>query len=163
MKAITNLLANINAPVLEKSLVTYMLNGLSPKFENISMLIRHKDPPPTFLEAQSTLVSKEFCVNRHHSSTPAHSDHASAPQVLLANNNNNNRPDPRNQQNRSSSNRRTGDHSNNIRSQSYSSQLAVGVRYAPAHPWSPYYDPWVAYGWPAPPPWSVPRPPQNFQ
>ncbi|XP_023767894.1 uncharacterized protein LOC111916448 [Lactuca sativa] len=51
IKVISDLLANIDAPVPEKTLVSYLLNGLNPKFESVSMLIRHKDPPLSFLEA----------------------------------------------------------------------------------------------------------------
>ncbi|CAH1452251.1 unnamed protein product [Lactuca virosa] len=56
MKPIVDLLANNEAPVPEKTLLTYMLNGLSPKFENISMLIRYKDLPPTFLESRTSII-----------------------------------------------------------------------------------------------------------
>lgn len=38
MKSISDLLANLDSPVLEKTLVTY-LNGLSPKHENMATLL----------------------------------------------------------------------------------------------------------------------------
>lgn len=63
MKAIVDLVGNIDVSILEKPLVTYMLNGLTLKFKNISMLIHYKDPLPSFLEDRSTLVSEELCVN----------------------------------------------------------------------------------------------------
>ncbi|XP_023773215.1 uncharacterized protein LOC111921873 [Lactuca sativa] len=154
MNDIADLLANINSPVSDKTLVTYMLNGLSPKFENISMLISHKDPLSSFLEACSTLVSKEFCVNRTHSSSSIHYDHGSAPQILIANNIKSYSQYP--QHNQSSSNRQTGDSSNNRHSQP---PKPITARYPPAQLWSPYFYPWNAYGWLAPPPWAVPYPP----
>ncbi|CAH1422244.1 unnamed protein product [Lactuca virosa] len=111
IKVISDLLDNIDAPVPEKTLVSYLLNGLNPKFESVSMLICHKDPPLSFLEARSTLVSEEFHVNRNHTLTPSpHYDHGSYPTVLVANSN---KPDNRrSQHNRSSSNRRNIDSSN---------------------------------------------------
>ncbi|XP_023738295.1 uncharacterized protein LOC111886293 [Lactuca sativa] len=84
MKSIANLLVNIEALVIEKTLVTYLLNGLNPKFDNISLIIRHKDTHVTFLKARSTLVSEEFHINRMHTSSSNHYDHG-PPQVLLAN------------------------------------------------------------------------------
>ncbi|CAH1452075.1 unnamed protein product [Lactuca virosa] len=118
MKAISDLLANIDGPVPEKTLVTYMLNGLSPNFENIYMLIRHKELFPSFLEARSTLVSKEFRVNRPPATSPSHYDHGSSPFFLLANSNNtnwnhSNNSNRRPYNNRPSSNRRPNDASNN--------------------------------------------------
>lgn len=150
MKAIVDLLANIESPVPEKTLVTYMLNGLSPKFKNISMLIRHKDPLRTFLEARSTLVSKEFRVNMNHTLSLSHYDHGSLPTVPLANNTIFDNRRPQNQ--RSPSNWRTSDSFDNHLSQSSSSD----GRFPPVKPWSPNFYPWVAYRWHAPPSWVVP-------
>nr|KAJ0221701.1 hypothetical protein LSAT_V11C200051950 [Lactuca sativa] len=157
IKAISDLLANIDALVPEKTLVSYLLNGLNSKFESVSMLICHKDPPLSFLEARSTLVSEEFHVNRNRTPTPSpHYDHGSSPTVLVTNNNKSDTR--RSQHNRSSSNRRNSDSSNRRSSPSSLSQVHATSRYPPPAPWNPYYYHWAAYGWPAPPPWAVPRP-----
>lgn len=44
LKSTYNLLANVDAPVAEKILVTYLLSGLSPKFDNIINVIMHRQP-----------------------------------------------------------------------------------------------------------------------
>lgn len=48
IKVLSDLLANIGSPVAEKTLVTYLLNGLSLKYDNILIMIHHKLLLPTF-------------------------------------------------------------------------------------------------------------------
>lgn len=48
IKVLSDLLANIGSPVAEKTLVTYLLNGLSLKYDNIVIMIHHKLLLPTF-------------------------------------------------------------------------------------------------------------------
>ncbi|KAJ9566943.1 hypothetical protein OSB04_002909 [Centaurea solstitialis] len=56
MTQISDLLANIGSPVAEKTLVTYLLNAIHPKFDNVATLIRHTDPLPSFLKVRSMLA-----------------------------------------------------------------------------------------------------------
>lgn len=56
IKTISDLLVNIENPIPEKTLVAYLLNGLSPQFEYIATLLRYWDLPPSFLQAHSKLL-----------------------------------------------------------------------------------------------------------
>ncbi|XP_010424379.1 PREDICTED: uncharacterized protein LOC104709468 [Camelina sativa] len=64
LKTLSDLLANVNSPVSDRVVVTYMLNGLSPKFDNIINIIKHRQPFPTFAVARSMLVEEEQRLNR---------------------------------------------------------------------------------------------------
>ena len=50
-KVIFDLLANIDVPVPEKTSVTHLINGLSPAYDHIATIIRHRTPLPTVLQA----------------------------------------------------------------------------------------------------------------
>ncbi|XP_052623812.1 uncharacterized protein LOC128129200 [Lactuca sativa] len=82
LNVVAELLANIESPVPEKTLVVHLLNGLGPKFDNISTVIRHREPLPNFLQACSMLVLEEQRFDRTHPLHAAHSDHSSSSQVL---------------------------------------------------------------------------------
>lgn len=84
MKVINDLLANIENPIPEKSFIAHLLNGLSPQFENISMLLRHRDPFPTYNMVHSKLLVEESRLKSNRPTPPSHSDHSSAPSVLYA-------------------------------------------------------------------------------
>ena len=56
LKSIADQLDNVGAPVSERTLVTYLLNGLNAKYDNIINVIMHKQPFPTFQEARSMLL-----------------------------------------------------------------------------------------------------------
>lgn len=59
LKFIADLLENVDAPVSDKTLVMYMLNGLDEKFDHIINIIKHQKPFPTFEEAHSMLELEE--------------------------------------------------------------------------------------------------------
>ena len=82
MKLLYDLLANIDAPVPKKTLVSYLINGLSPRLDNITTVLHHRGPLPTFLQACSILLLEEQRLSRARPQQPAHSDHASSPSVL---------------------------------------------------------------------------------
>lgn len=48
LKSISDLLSNVDAPVSERTLVIYLLNGLNGKYDNIINVIMHRRPFPTF-------------------------------------------------------------------------------------------------------------------
>ena len=81
---IADLLANIDSPVDEKNLVTYALSGLTDKYEGVAGIIRHRDPPPTFAQAQSMLLLEESCLNHKTSRPSARDSTSSSPHVLIA-------------------------------------------------------------------------------
>ncbi|PWA72969.1 oxoglutarate/iron-dependent dioxygenase [Artemisia annua] len=62
-----NLLANIEALLSDKSLVTYIVNRLGNKFAHIASIIRHHFP--TFDTTRSMLLVEESIVNRETSSS----------------------------------------------------------------------------------------------
>lgn len=52
LKSLSDLLANVDAPVNERTLVMYMLNGLNERFDNIINVIKHQKPFPSFEDAK---------------------------------------------------------------------------------------------------------------
>lgn len=74
----------------KRTLVTHLINDLSPKYDHIAMIIRDKDPLPTFLQARSNLIFDEQCLNRQRLQQSAHSDYPFSPTVLYNNTNLNN-------------------------------------------------------------------------
>lgn len=84
MKTLSDLLANVNAPVNDRALVRHLLNGLSSKFDNIINVIKHRSPPCSFNDARSMLKDEEDRLKIHRRPDSSHIDHASSPQVLLA-------------------------------------------------------------------------------
>ncbi|KAI3792415.1 hypothetical protein L2E82_06292 [Cichorium intybus] len=84
LKSISDLLANIGAPVPERNLVIYALNGLSPKYAHIVTTIRHQKPFPSFLEMRSMLTLEERSMIKEQSRIvqASHQDNASSPTVL---------------------------------------------------------------------------------
>ena len=66
LKSISDMLANVDAPVSERNLVMYMLNGLNEEFDNRINIIKHKDPFLSFETAKSMLQSEETRLKKHH-------------------------------------------------------------------------------------------------
>lgn len=64
LKSLSDLLTNVNAPVSDRTLVMYLLNGLNEKFDNIINVIKHREPFPTFKQAQNMLDLEEKRVNK---------------------------------------------------------------------------------------------------
>ncbi|KAL7606224.1 hypothetical protein Lser_V15G20208 [Lactuca serriola] len=110
MKSISDLLANIDNPIPEKTLVAHLLNGLSPQYEHIATLLRHRDPLPTFLQARSKLLVEEQRFKNSHPPQASHSDHPSSPSILLAGNNNRNSSTSSHGNRRPNQQRRHGTH-----------------------------------------------------
>lgn len=82
MKVTTDLLGNIMNLVIERTLVTYFLNGLNPKYVHIAAMIRQKEPLPALLQPCSIFTFEEGRPSRSHPQLAHHSDHDSAPIVL---------------------------------------------------------------------------------
>lgn len=64
IKNIADLLGNIDKIILEKKLVMYTINGLSPEFHNLASLIRRISPFPMFLKMRSMLLLEEQQINQ---------------------------------------------------------------------------------------------------
>nr|GFA27703.1 hybrid signal transduction histidine kinase M [Tanacetum cinerariifolium] len=89
---LADLLANIDAPVDDKNLVYYVVNGLGKKYEQVAGIIRHRDPLPTFAQTQSMLLLEESRLTRKSNRLSALDSTSPSPHVLLAaalNNHNN--------------------------------------------------------------------------
>lgn len=82
IKSLADLLENIDpqAKVLDKNLVIYIINSLSPRYDNVASIIRHRLPFPTFEETRSILLSEEQrLLFTRVPSTMAQVDHSSSP------------------------------------------------------------------------------------
>lgn len=55
LKSISDLFVNVDALVSESTLVMYLLNGLNDKLDNISSVIKHRQPFPSFEETTNML------------------------------------------------------------------------------------------------------------
>lgn len=92
IKVIADLLANINEPVSQRTLVMSTVNGLTEKYKQVAGIIRHQKSMPTFLEVRTMLMTEESrlkCTNL----TPK--DSSSSPTILyVGNNNRNSGPQP---------------------------------------------------------------------
>jgi len=149
IKTISDLLANIDSAVPEKTLVSYMVNGLSDKYDQVAGIIRHKDPLPSFLQVRSMLLLEESILSRRAPVSAVHRDHSSAPTVLHVgnpmsrqNSHNDRRANGGRNQPRNNNNNRRQNDGNNRRSDNRRQQQ-------PATP-----PPWLYWG--APPPWMPP-------
>lgn len=86
IKTIADLLANIDQPVPEKTLVTFMVNDLGEKFDQLAGIIRHQNPLPSFFQARSMLVREELRLSRKRPQYGIHQDNSSAPTILYSGN-----------------------------------------------------------------------------
>lgn len=84
LKAIADLLENVEAPVSDKTLVMYMLNGLNERFDHIINVIKHQKPFPTFDEAQNMLEMEKTRLKKLHKGTVVHSDNSSSSTALVS-------------------------------------------------------------------------------
>src|SRR5690606_19773465 len=84
MKTTADLLANIDAPVSERALISHLLNGLSDKFDSIINVVQHKVPFPSLLEARSMLQMEETRLAKQVKLAPRRHDNPSSSTVLYA-------------------------------------------------------------------------------
>ena len=83
LKSISDLLANVDAPVSERTLVTYMLNRLNVKYDNINVIMR-RQPFPTFEEARSMLILEEERLGKGKKALSTNDVSSSSSKVLIA-------------------------------------------------------------------------------
>lgn len=84
LKSLSDLLVNVDAPVSDRTLVMYLFNGLNEKFDNIINVIKHREPFPTFDQAQSMLEMEEKRVNKFTKPAALLPSSASSSTVLTA-------------------------------------------------------------------------------
>lgn len=82
MKSLADLLSNVDAPVNEKTLVMYLLNGLNEKYDNTINVIKHKDLFPSFDNAKSMLEMEESRLKKPKRAAATHTNHFSSPSAL---------------------------------------------------------------------------------
>lgn len=75
LKSIADLLSNLDAPVADKTLVMYMLNGLNDKFDYVLNVIKHQKPFPSFDDAKNMLEMEESRLKKVHKVNASHKDH----------------------------------------------------------------------------------------
>jgi len=94
IKKIADLLENLDSDskVSDKHLVIHTINGLSPRFDYVASIIRHRSPLPSFFETQSMLLLEEqrFKPNLV-PQTINHTAHPSSPTILHTGSIDNNR------------------------------------------------------------------------
>lgn len=87
LKSTADLLANVDAAVSERTLVTYLLNGLSAKYDNIINVIMHRQPFPTFEQARSMLTLEEDRLGKGKKASIHKDESSSSAKVLNVNEN----------------------------------------------------------------------------
>ncbi|CAH1418051.1 unnamed protein product [Lactuca virosa] len=146
---ISNLLAKIDHPVPERTLVTHLLNGLLPKYDHIAMILCQKDPLPTLLQARSKLIAEEHRLNRQLPQQPAHSDHSSPPTVLYNSTNSSNTNFSHGGRHGHGDRSNRGSRSGDLQRHQYSTTTQFSWPYSP--PWAPFTWMYLA-------PWTINRP-----
>ncbi|XP_010474592.2 PREDICTED: uncharacterized protein LOC104754147 [Camelina sativa] len=86
LKSLSDLLANVDAPISDRALVMHCLNGLNDKFDGIHNVIRHRNPFPTFAITRSMLQAEEDRLKQQLRTTVTQTSTASSPTVLYAGN-----------------------------------------------------------------------------
>lgn len=82
LKTLSDLLANMDSPVPDRTLVMHLLNGLSDKFDNIINVIKHKAPFPSFATARSMLIMEEDRLAKQIKPQPSNTNSSSSPTIL---------------------------------------------------------------------------------
>lgn len=109
LKSYSDLLTNLDAPVADRTLVMYMLNGLNDRFDNIINVIKHREPFPTFDAAQSMLEMEEKRILKFNKTSATHKDNASSSTILTVSDESQQPPRPQQQrQNNNSYNNHRG-------------------------------------------------------
>ncbi|XP_013583282.1 PREDICTED: probable basic-leucine zipper transcription factor E [Brassica oleracea var. oleracea] len=86
LKSVADLLSNLDAPVPDKTLVMYMLNGLNEKFDYVLNVIKHQKPFPTFEDAKKMLEMEETRLKKSHKVAVTHTDNPSSSTALITTN-----------------------------------------------------------------------------
>ncbi|KAG7534465.1 hypothetical protein ISN45_Aa08g020180, partial [Arabidopsis thaliana x Arabidopsis arenosa] len=108
--SLADLLSNVDAPVNERNLVMYLLNGLNEKFDSIINVIKHKYPFPTFAVAKSMLEMEESRLKKSQRFSATRTDHASSSTALTVAATSPPTPRPSNQQQTVNNNRGNNNH-----------------------------------------------------
>lgn len=90
LKVISDLLENIGKLIEESTLVMHTINGPNEKYDNISGIIRHQRPLPSFTHMRAMLELEESRLSRS-LLQPNVKDTPSVPSVVYAKGNNSNR------------------------------------------------------------------------
>ena len=116
LKSVADLLSNLDAPVPDKTLVMYMLNGLNEKFDYVLNVIKHQKPFPMFEDAKKMLEMEETRLKKSHKVAVTHTDNPSSSTALITTNTQNQQTNTsRNNNNRGNrrGNRNKGRYNNN--------------------------------------------------
>ncbi|CAA7023267.1 unnamed protein product [Microthlaspi erraticum] len=148
LKSLSDRLANVEAPVTERNLVMYLLNGLNEKYDYITNVIKHKEPFPSFESAKSMLEMEESRLKKAHRPAATHTDHSSSSTALSvsAPQSQMNDQSPRHTQPHQKFNNYRGKGKNNYRGRgrnNYQYQSRPSFPYwAPQNNWPGPFPPW---------------------
>ena len=135
LKSIADLLSNLDAPVPDKNLVMYMLNGLNKKFDYVLNVIKHQKPFPTFEDAKNMLEMEETRLKKSHKVTAVtHNNNPSSSTALITTNTQNQQANTSRNNNNNRGNRRGNRNRGRYNNNNYHQR--------------PYYN-----NWNTPPPW----------
>lgn len=148
LKSISDLLANLDAPVPDRTLVMYLLNGLNEKYDNILNVIKHKEPFPTFDTAKQMLLNEETRLKKG-TKPPATADNASSSTVLTVSTEK--QPQRFNNGNRKQNNRGRGrgrnnqqrSWNNNWQTGNWNPHYSVPFYQPPMMQWPGFPTPWI--------------------
>ncbi|XP_023747004.1 uncharacterized protein LOC111895134 [Lactuca sativa] len=82
VKKLADLLEGIGEKVKHRNLIPYALNGLSPKFESVANILRHRKPIPPFSEMRTTLSVEETRLASSAFRPSSHTNHSSSHSLL---------------------------------------------------------------------------------
>ncbi|GJT75427.1 hybrid signal transduction histidine kinase M [Tanacetum coccineum] len=83
IESIATILISLGSPFTSEDVVTFALEGLPDKYENVCGIITHRDPFPDLKTAHSMLTTEEMWLKSKSQSLPVDSS-SSSPMVLMA-------------------------------------------------------------------------------
>lgn len=152
LKSIADLLENVEAPVSDKTLVMYMLNGLNERFDHIINVIKHQKPFPSFEEARNMLELEETRLKKHTKPSATHTDSASSSTALITTHRDVKTDNQTRNQGRNNRGNRRGNRGRGRHNYGYNRQYWNG----PPQYWHGAYNNWPQY---PPPYWNYPAGP----
>jgi len=150
LKALSDQLSNVGAPVSNERLVLQLISGLTDAYATVGSQIRHGDSLPHFYKARSMIILEETTKAKKAATTvdnsvflTSHDDYASASTGNNRNNNNNNShgSNPRGGRNNGRGGRGRG--RSNGRGRSQPQQPAWFPSPYQQHPWAYPWEPWA--------------------
>lgn len=149
IKSLADLLSNVDAPVNERTLVMYLLNGLNEKYDNIINVIKHKEPFPSFDNAKSMLEMEEKRLKKPRRATASYTNNASSSSALTVSDSTNQQQRPqstKSNHNNNKGNRRFNNRGRGNNQRNYFQNWPQSNNWnAPFMSWPPQFINWNPY------------------